>query len=249
MNKASQKTSAALLIGCILLAFFAAPRLWGQTAASSTSTANTSTTQSLGLGVTRFNSGYSPITLDRPNITPGQPFNIRPTMDSLVSGTGKSGSFGGLLRRYDMTGFGRIFNTRAASAALAASLSRNLPPPADTTVVNISDEPRMYPPRLKTDPDDFPPYDLNSPEKRRDIDFCVQGILDRYPLAPKDSLTINADGDRLILHGQIRSKRTIEALASGLGLVPGVFAVDNQIEYVEDPEAEERPKDPLGYEQ
>lgn len=244
MNKASQQSGAALLLGGILLTFFAAAHGWGQTAG----TATTSTTESLGLGVeTRFNSGYSPITLDRPNITPGQPFNIRPTMDSLVSG-GKSGSFGGLLRRYDMSGFGRIFATRAANAALAASLARNLPPPADTTVVNVSDEPRMYPPRLKTDPDDFPSLDLNSDEKRREIDHCVCNILDRYPLHPKDSLTINADGDRLVLHGQVRSKRTIEALASGLGLVPGVFAVDNQIEYVEDPEAEkERPKDPLGY--
>ncbi len=242
MNMASQKSGATLLFGCLLLGFFATPLCHGQNAAG------TSTIDSLGLGETRFNSGYSPITLDRPNIKPGQPFNIRPTMDSLVT-SNKTGSFGGILNRYDMSGFGRVFNTRAASAALATAIARQLPSPADTTVVNISDEPRMYPPRLKIDPAEFPSTNLNSEEKHREIDLSVRDILDRHPLDPRDSMEISVDGDRLILRGQIRSEKTIDALALGLGLLPGVFAVDNQIEHVEDPEAEERPKDALGYEQ
>lgn len=247
MKKARFHSSAVLLWRGILPAvlfavlFFEA-RLYAQSADAG----NTSTTESLGLGVTRFNSGYSPITLDRPGIRPGQPFNIRPTMDSLVAGS-SGGSFGGLLNRYDMSGFGRIFASRRAVAALAAELTRNLPPPADTTVVNTTDIPHMYPPRLKTDPTDFPLADLNSAEKREEIDLAVRAILERYPLDRRDSIQIDIDGDRLILSGQIGSQQTIDALALGVGLIPGVFGVDNQIQCV--PSDTQRPKDVLGYEQ
>ena len=52
------------------------------------------TAESLGLGgASRFDAGYSPIVLDRTSIVPGTPFNVKPTMDNLVSGSKTSNSF------------------------------------------------------------------------------------------------------------------------------------------------------------
>lgn len=216
--------------------------LFAQTVASGVS----DTSESLGLGQSRFDSGYNPINLVKPDITPGMPFNIKPTMDSFISSQKGKASFGGLLNRYDMSGFGKIFTQRAAAAA-GVMPERNLPnTDANIDIKNLSDEPRMYPPRLSIDSVQYPATDLGRPESRESIDATVHRVLEHHPLTKEETLHIHFDGDRLILRGKVGSKQTVEALLLGLGLEPGVREVVSEMEIL--PTSEERSKDWLGYE-
>lgn len=231
------------------IALFSACCVWGGSISAQTVGEGISnTSDSLGLGQSRFDSGYTPINLTKPDITPGMPFNIKPTMDSFITSQKGEGTFGGLLNRYDMTGFGKIFSMRANIPVSGVMPSRTLPTTVtDLGITNLTNEPRMYPPRISIDYAQYPTTDLNTPESRKNVDEAVKRVLEHYPLiAPEETLNIHFDEDRLILRGRIGSQRTVEALLVGLALEPGVQEVVSEVEMI--PSAEPRPKDLLGYE-
>lgn len=221
----------------------------GSISAQGVGTGISDTSASLGLGQSRFDSGYTPINLTKPDITPGMPFNIKPTMDSFITSQKGKGSFGGLLNRYDMTGFGKIFSMRANTPVSGVMPSRNLPTTVtDLGITNLTNEPRMYPPRISIDYVQYPTTDLNTPESRKNVDEAVKRVLEHYPLmAQEETLDVHFEGNRLILRGRIGSQRTVEALLVGLAMEPGVQEVVSEVEMI--PSAEPRPTDPLGYEQ
>ena len=192
------------------------------------------TAATLGLGAqSRLGSGYSPIQLERTEIIPGVPFNVKPTMDNFISAGGQA-SYGGILNRYDMTNFGRFFSSRTTNLSAAAA-ERALPASGGNTVIdNALGEPRMYPPRIDISTERYPTTQLSSPETRTRIDQTVRRILEVNPLEPsEEKLILVFKENSVFLRGTVKSPRTAERLMLGLGMEPGVENVINELEIVE----------------
>ena len=190
------------------------------------------TADALGLGSeSRFESGYTPIVIDRTTIVPGIPFNVKPTMDNLVKTSGPS--MGGILNRFDTSKFGRFFGGSADAAA--AMPTRNLAPAAKegVTAAQLSAAPKIYPPRLEINYAESPQTDVADPIIKQKINEHLLGVLDRYPLtSPEEQVILVFQGRTLILRGKIRSDYTSDLLFITMQMEPGIDAVVNELEII-----------------
>ena len=188
------------------------------------------TAESLGLGgASRFDAGYSPIVLDRTSIVPGTPFNVKPTMDNLVSGS--KTSMGGILNRFDTTKFGQMFSSTPAAAVAAAAVTRKTPAVAVAATAGAN-APKVYPPRLEMDGEDrlAGPDPAEYDETRRRIKRDLIEVLLRYPLtSPEEGISFILEGNTLTLRGRINSSYTVDILVLTVEMEPGVEKVINEI--------------------
>lgn len=187
------------------------------------------TAESLGLGgASRFDTGYSPITIDRTKIVPGVPFNVKPTMDNLVN-TSKT-SMGGILNRFDTSKFGQMFSAGDLATASAA-ISRTGKKGEEHQTVSSAPAPKIYPPQLEMDYRESPPSDATNPEIKKKINRHLGEVLDRYPLTGADEQVILVfEGRKLILRGQIDSSYTAEILVLTMQMEPGIDEVVNELQ-------------------
>ena len=186
------------------------------------------TAASLGLGTSRFDSGYSPIVISHTTIVPGTPFNVKPTMDNLIS-TSKT-SMGGILTRFNTSNFGQIFNGPAIPAAPAATsaIARKAPPPPAPPAVVPGNQP--YPPRLVLD-EDFP-------QTRESVDFDTREKIEQIT---KEILARNNDlystcrvgfdyeGRTVTLRGNVDSAYVADLIALAVEMEPGIDRVVNEL--------------------
>ena len=188
------------------------------------------TAESLGLGgASRFDAGYSPIVLDRTSIVPGTPFNVKPTMDNLVSGS--KTSMGGILNRFDTTKFGQMFSSSPTAAVAAAAVTRKTPAVAVAATAGAN-APKVYPPRLEMDGQEeiTAPDPAEYDETRGRIKRDLIEVLSRYPLtSPEEGISFILEGNTLTLRGRIDSSYTVDILVVTVEMEPGVEKVINEI--------------------
>ena len=83
-------------------------------------------TASLGVAQqSRFADGAEPVAMERARIVPGTPLAVNSTMQRLISSS--SGSFGGILSRYDTANFGKFFGGGSVALRDLTALSDRLP--------------------------------------------------------------------------------------------------------------------------
>lgn len=190
-------------------------------------TKQSETAESLGLGgASRFETGYSPIVIDRTKIIPGVPFNVKPTMDNLVS-TSKT-SMGGILNRFDTSKFGQMFSSAiSATGNVAVSRAAKAAPAAPPAVVTS----KLYPPRIALDESDIyteEPAEPSSEVKKR-VNQHLRELFDRYPLKGNEQVVLDFEGNRLILRGQVESAYIADVLVLTMEMEPGIDEVVNEI--------------------
>lgn len=225
-HKLSGSTTVIIVIFYLIGPFCAVDSLFAQAKQSETA-------ESLGLGTaSRFETGYTPIVIERTTITPGVPFNVKPTMDNLVKTTGPS--MGGILNRFDTSKFGRFFDGSGQDAPSAA-MTRNLPVAKEgVTAAQLSASPSLYPPQLVFDYRESPQTDVSDPLVKKKINLHLRQFLDRYPLtSPDEQVILVFDGRRLILRGKIYSAYTSDLLFIAMQMEPGIDTVVNELEILE----------------
>lgn len=225
-----KKLTIAMIVLIAFLVLFSGIT-FGQAPAATAGATGMETSQSLGMGMeSRFNSGVTPITIERINIVPGTPLVVKPTMDNMT-GTG-AGSFGGILSRYDKSTFGKFFAAGSLDAQTTISRSKldnvslgdNLIDNSDSTIA------RMYPPRLFIEATDFPITTVPTEQIKKNVASQLNNVLSRYDLDPAlERVELLFQDGLLILQGQIRSKDRSETLANVLSMEPGIQQVENRL--------------------
>ncbi|MBR5414350.1 MAG: hypothetical protein IK105_00245 [Thermoguttaceae bacterium] len=215
----------ARIIGTVLLilTFGSLPRTEAQQ--------QSETAESLGLGgASRFDTGYSPIVLDRTSIVPGTPFNVKPTMDNLVSSS--KTSMGGILNRFDTTRFGQMFGSGATAAVAAAPITRKTPPVAVAATTGAV-APEVYPPGLEMDGQQPDARGVDESARRktaRKISCDIDEVLSRYPLTdPEEGVTFDLEGTKVTLRGRVNSSYVADVLVLAVEMEPEVEKVVNEI--------------------
>jgi hypothetical protein len=189
------------------------------------------TAESLGLGgASRFETGFAPIAIERTRIIPGVPFNVKPTMDNLVSSS--KTSMGGILNRFDTSKFGQMFGTGTTTATQATlgALQRRSSPAAAVSATTPG-KPTTYPPRLEFDVGDTAATAESVDDATRErIYRHVSDFLARYsPKTPKRDVNLLYDGRTLILRGRVDSAYTADILALTMEMEPGIDKVVNEL--------------------
>ncbi len=203
----------------------------GGNALNAQTKAQSETAKTLGLGsASLFESGYAPIILAPTTIRPGVPFNVKPTMDSLVSSS--SSSMGGILNRFDTSKFGQFFNNSTSTVG-NVTIERPTKSTKGAVAVQPSTAPKIYPPRLEMDYGEFPQTDISDPTIKKRINEHLQGILNRHPLtSPEEQVILVFQGRDLILRGKVESAYLADLLAISMGMEPGVDSVQNELEII-----------------
>jgi len=190
--------------------------------------------QTTGVGKeSRFDSGLTPITIDRTKITPGTPMSVTSAMSKMISSSGNS--FGGILGRYDTSNFGKFFGTGTMTQRTTSSRIDSLEALAtgDNEVDNVETE-KMYPPRLVLDFNKFPTRTLQSRESRLQVLSQMKNAVARLDIDPKvEAVRVSFDGTTVYLRGQVRSARCSRLLESVVGLQSGVERVVNELNVLE----------------
>lgn len=218
----------------VLYAFSCASSAFAQRQATSASSTNgeTDAAQSMGVGMqSRFASGAEPIEIQRTKIIPGTPMSVNSTMGNILTSNSNSGSFGGILARYDVSNFGKFFGTGEIPQRVVSQRIQELEAleTGDNTVENVEPD-RMYPPRLVLDFNEFPTHSLTSTSARANMTAQIENAIGRFKFDRSiESVRVELRGGTIILRGAVKSQRLSNLIANVLSMQPGVEAVDNQL--------------------
>ncbi len=219
-------TTAALVAAAFCVA---APTVWAQETG-----AELEVSESMGLGKqSRFVSGAAPISIDRTSIVPGTPLSVSSTMQNIIASGGRT-SFGGILARYDVENFGKLFGTGTLAQREPTNRVDDLEAPPDNEVENDLDVARMYPPRLVLDFNEFPKRALGSTAARANLKAQIANVVARCDFDRKtENFRVDMNGDVVYLRGTVRSARTSYLLENVVAMQPGVERVVNELEVSE----------------
>lgn len=191
-------------------------------------------TASLGVAQqSRFADGAEPVAMERAQIIPGTPLAVNSTMQRLISSS--SGSFGGILARYDTSNFGKFFGGGSVALRDLTALSDRLDEledlaAGDNEVENDVEVARMYPPRLAMNFADFPTRSLTAPTARTNLAAQIENVVARFSVDKSvESFSYEAKGDVVYLRGKLKSTRMIRMLENVVSMQPGVGKVVNEI--------------------
>ena len=214
-NLPKARATGIFLLVCVFCTFSALPAQQSETAAS------------LGLGTSRFDSGYSPIVVNHTTIVPGTPFNVKPTMDNLISAS--KTSMGGILTRFNTSNFGQIFNGPAVPVPMAsAAIARKAPPAAVPPAAVPGNLP--YPPRLVLDGDFTPIENSVSLDTQKRIEQITQDVLARNEeLYNSCRIEFEYEGRTVTLRGNVDSAYVADLIALTIEMEPGIDSVVNEL--------------------
>lgn len=195
-------------------------------------------TASLGVAQqSRFADGATPVAMERAQIIPGTPLAVNSTMQRLISSS--SGSFGGILARYDTSNFGKFFGGGTVGTRDLSALSDRLAEleelaAGDNEVENDVEVARMYPPRLAMNFAEFPKRSLDSSLARTNLATQIENVVARFPVDKSvESFAYEAKGNVVYLRGKLKSTRMIRTLENVVSMQPGVAKVVNEIKPLE----------------
>ena len=191
-------------------------------------------TASLGVAQqSRFADGAEPVAMERARIVPGTPLAVNSTMQRLISSS--SGSFGGILSRYDTANFGKFFGGGSVALRDLTALSDRLAEledlaAGDNEVENDVEVARMYPPRLALDFAEFPTRSLTAKTSQTNLAAQVENVVARFPVDKSvESFSYESKGEVVYLRGKLKSTRMIRMLENVVSMQPGVRKVVNEI--------------------
>jgi len=195
-------------------------------------------TASLGVAQqSRFADGAEPVAMERARIVPGTPLAVNSTMQRLISSS--SGSFGGILSRYDTANFGKFFGGGSVALRDLTALSDRLAEledlaAGDNEVENDVEVARMYPPRLAMNFAEFPRRSLASGSAQMNLATQIENVVARFPVDKNvESFAYEAKGNVVYLRGKLKSTRMIKTLENVVSMQPGVAKVVNEIKPLE----------------
>ncbi|MBP3558805.1 MAG: hypothetical protein J6K20_14030 [Thermoguttaceae bacterium] len=195
-------------------------------------------TASLGVAQqSRFADGAEPVAMERARIVPGTPLAVNSTMQRLISSS--SGSFGGILSRYDTENFGKFFGGGSVALRDLTALSDRLAEledlaAGDNEVENDVEVARMYPPRLALNFADFPTRSLTTRSAQTNLAAQIENVVARFPVDKNvESFAYEAKGNVVYLRGKLKSTRMIKTLENVVSMQPGVAKVVNEIKPLE----------------
>lgn len=191
-------------------------------------------TASLGVAQqSRFADGAEPVAMERARIVPGTPLAVNSTMQRLISSS--SGSFGGILSRYDTANFGKFFGGGSVALRDLTALSNRLDEledlaAGDNEVDNDVEVARMYPPRLALDFAEFPTRSLTAKTSQTNLAAQIENVVARFPVDKNvESFAYESKGEVVYLRGKLKSTRMIRMLENVVSMQPGVRKVVNEI--------------------
>ena len=175
--------------------------------------------------------------MERARIVPGTPLAVNSTMQRLISSS--SGSFGGILSRYDTANFGKFFGGGSVALRDLTALSDRLSEledlaAGDNEVENDVEVARMYPPRLAMNFAEFPRRSLTAQTAQMNLAAQIENVVARFPVDKTvESFAYEAKGNVVYLRGKLKSTRMIKTLENVVSMQPGVAKVVNEIKPLE----------------